>query len=112
SWMIVPLASGGRTFGVISFVSSGERRYDEHDLQTAVELGRRAASAVDNARLFREAQLARRAAEEGQRRASFLRRGSAALAAALDYESMLQRVAQHVVESFGDWCAINLRESE
>jgi signal transduction histidine kinase len=112
SWMIVPLASGGRTFGVISFVSSGDRRYDEHDLLTAAELGRRAASAVDNARLFRDAQAARRAAEEEQRRTSFLSDVSAALAASLDYESMLQHVAQLVVEGFGDWCAINLRESD
>ncbi len=112
SWMIVPLASGGRTFGVISLVSSGERRYDEHDLQTAVELGRRAASAVDNARLFREAQLARRAAEEGQRRAAFLSDVSAVFAASLDYESMLQEVAQLIVEDYGDWCAINLREGD
>ena len=65
STMIVPLAVAGRTLGAISFVSSApERRYDDHDLRTAVELARRAAYAIDNARLYRHAQEANRAKDE------------------------------------------------
>jgi len=65
STMIVPLAIAGRTLGAISFVSSSpERRYDDHDLRTAVELARRAAYAIDNARLYRHAQEANRAKDE------------------------------------------------
>jgi PAS domain S-box-containing protein len=61
SAMTVPLTARGRTFGVISFVSTHEsgRYFDENDLRFADELGRRAAVAVDNARLYREAQLQR-----------------------------------------------------
>jgi signal transduction histidine kinase len=57
SYMVVPLAARGRIFGAISFVSAESgRRYGEADLRLAEELARRAAYAVDNARLYEEAQ--------------------------------------------------------
>jgi PAS domain S-box-containing protein len=56
SVMIVPLTARGRTLGTLTLVSAESgRRYGERDLDLAVELGRRAAMAVDNARLYREA---------------------------------------------------------
>lgn len=57
SWMCVPLTARGRTFGAISFLATESgRRFDERDLELAEELARRAALAVDNARLYEEAQ--------------------------------------------------------
>jgi PAS domain S-box-containing protein len=57
SYMVVPLIARGRTLGAISFVSAESgRRYRETDLRLAEELARRAALAVDNARLYEEAQ--------------------------------------------------------
>jgi len=57
SYMVVPLVTRGRTLGAISFVSAESgQRYTEADLQLAEELARRAALAVDNARLYEEAQ--------------------------------------------------------
>jgi PAS domain S-box-containing protein len=57
SWMCVPLTARGRTFGALSFLSTESgRRFDENDLDVAAEVARRAAMAVDNARLFEEAQ--------------------------------------------------------
>lgn len=59
SYMIVPLIAGGRTLGAISFLSAESGRcYGPDDLALAEELARRASLAVDNARLFREAQQA------------------------------------------------------
>jgi serine phosphatase RsbU (regulator of sigma subunit) len=53
--MHVPLVARGRTIGGITVVSSRpDRRYDESDLALAEELARRAAVAIDNARLYRE----------------------------------------------------------
>ena len=55
SAMIVPLAARGRTFGTISFIAAeSERLYDEDDLTFAIDLARRAALAIDNARLYEE----------------------------------------------------------
>jgi PAS domain S-box-containing protein len=57
SAMIVPLVARGRTLGAITLVSAESgRRYDRADLELAEELARRAALAVDNARLYDEAQ--------------------------------------------------------
>jgi PAS domain S-box-containing protein len=58
SAMIVPLVTRGHTLGTITLVVSAEsgRRYTEVDLALAEELARRAALAVDNARLYAEAQ--------------------------------------------------------
>jgi signal transduction histidine kinase len=64
SYICAPLVARGRAYGALSLVmAESGRRYTDADFEVAVELTRRAASAVDNARLFREAQDARRAAE-------------------------------------------------
>ena len=55
SVMIVPMVARGRTLGAISFVAAESgRSYGESDLVLAEELARRAAMAVDNARLYTE----------------------------------------------------------
>jgi predicted ATPase/signal transduction histidine kinase len=63
--MLLPLRARGRTFGVLTFCSgSPERRYERSDLALAEELARRAAAAIDNARLYDDAQEAIRARDE------------------------------------------------
>jgi PAS domain S-box-containing protein len=63
SAMVVPLTAAGRTFGALMLVSADPSRlYDEDDLDFAMHLGRRAAVAVDNARLYRAAEERARAA--------------------------------------------------
>jgi PAS domain S-box-containing protein len=65
SYMCVPLTARGRTFGAISLLSGESgRRFAAGDLDLAEELARRAALAVDNARLYGEARAAARSMEE------------------------------------------------
>jgi len=65
SCMMVPLVARGRTLGAMAFIASGPtRRYAPADLTFAEELARRAALAVDNARLYGAAQHATRARDE------------------------------------------------
>jgi serine phosphatase RsbU (regulator of sigma subunit) len=55
SAMLVPLIARGRTIGGLTVVSSQpDRLYDADDLALAEELARRAALAIDNARVYRE----------------------------------------------------------
>ncbi|MFL5842837.1 MAG: SpoIIE family protein phosphatase [Thermoleophilaceae bacterium] len=55
SIIIVPMVARGRTLGAITFVGAESgRTYEEADLALAEELARRAAMAVDNARLYTE----------------------------------------------------------
>jgi PAS domain S-box-containing protein len=57
SYMVVPMVARGRMHGVITLVSEESgRRYGETDLWLAEELAGRAALAVDNAKLYEEAQ--------------------------------------------------------
>jgi PAS domain S-box-containing protein len=59
SALIVPMKARGRTFGAITLVAAESgRRYAADDLAMAQELADRASVAVDNARLYREAQQA------------------------------------------------------
>ena len=64
----VPLEVRGRRLGAITLcMTESGRRYDATDLALAQDLARRAAVAVDNARLYRDAQAARLLAEEANR---------------------------------------------
>jgi signal transduction histidine kinase len=57
SWLVVPLRVQQHLFGALTLVySDSKRRYDEGDLVLAGELARRAAVAIDNARLYELSQ--------------------------------------------------------
>ncbi len=59
SYMAVPLTLRGETLGIVSFISTDENRlYSQSDVAIAEELARRAAVAIENARLYQEAQQA------------------------------------------------------
>jgi PAS domain S-box-containing protein len=65
SMLIVPMIARGRTLGSISLLfTSSDRRYSRSDLPFLRDLARSAAVAVDNARLYTEAQTANRAKDE------------------------------------------------
>jgi PAS domain S-box-containing protein len=65
SYITVPLLARGRTLGAIALIATTESpTYTPVDLSLAEELGRRAALAVDNSRLYGMAQDATRAREE------------------------------------------------
>ena len=55
SVMLIPMVVAGRTIGVLTMVSAESgRAFDEDDLVFAGDLARRAATAVENARLYTE----------------------------------------------------------
>lgn len=59
SHMLVPMVARGKVLGAINFTASrrhSARRYEEENLALGMELGRRAAVALDNARLYAERQ--------------------------------------------------------
>jgi signal transduction histidine kinase len=65
SLMIVPLIIGVETLGVLTFGSTRtDRFYHRTDLSLALELARSAGLALDNARLYRRAELAIAARDE------------------------------------------------
>lgn len=58
SLMSVPLRGHEQTFGALTFVARQPRHYTHDDVLFAEELARRVANALDNARLYQEAQRA------------------------------------------------------
>jgi PAS domain S-box-containing protein len=75
--LLVPLLARGGVLGVMALVyAQPGRRYAEKDVELAEELGRRAGTALENARLYQDAQEAARAAEEAALRAEELARAA------------------------------------
>jgi PAS domain S-box-containing protein len=65
SYMVVPMLNQGRVLGALSMViAEPGRPYGPDDLVLAEEIGQRAALALDNARLYQQAQDATRRLEE------------------------------------------------
>ena len=63
SLLLVPLVARGQTLGLLT-LAARRRTHDPADLALAQELAGRAAIALDNARLYREAQAASRAKDD------------------------------------------------
>lgn len=102
----VPLVARDRVLGVISLVTDqGSRRYDEEDLRLAMGLAQRAATAIDNALLYREAQVAIESRDLFLSIASHELRSP--LTALYGYVSLLQRRARKEGRSEADRRAIN-----
>lgn len=68
--IMAPIVSTGKPLGVLTLVSAESgRKYTQMDLDLAIELGRRAGMAVENARAHRAEKTAKAAAQEAQRAA-------------------------------------------
>jgi GAF domain-containing protein len=130
SAIAMPLVARGRTLGALTLAyAESDRHYLPDDLLDAEELAHRCALAVDNARLYQEAQdhaarlqalntalretaeardAALAAAEAARERLAFLVQASEQLANSLDYEATLTTVAHLAVPRLADWCALDL----
>ena len=89
----MPLIARGNTLGAMQFISlAGEsaREYGSDDIELAEELARRAAVAIDNARLYEEAALHAR-----EERA--LREAVGAVAATVSTEDVIRQIADSSV---------------
>jgi PAS domain S-box-containing protein len=58
SHLVLPLVARDHTLGAISFISMESRQHTTREIALAEELARRAATAIDNAQLYRAAQQA------------------------------------------------------
>ncbi len=95
SYLCVPLIVRGQIVGALSLASTGSRRvYDEQYLALAVELGRRVAAGLENARLFDEI----RARAE---RESMLNKIGSALRVSLDSDQITTTVTEQVGLALG-----------
>jgi signal transduction histidine kinase/ActR/RegA family two-component response regulator len=97
STLSVPLATAGRPLGILTLATAdARRRFGPSDVTTAQDLARRAALAIDNARLYRTAERARLAAEQATARLIALQRMTAALSEATTRAKIAEVIVQHV----------------
>jgi PAS domain S-box-containing protein len=110
SYVCVPLRVQQRVIGALTFISTEpEHRYGEADVTFAQQVADRFALAVDNARLFREAQDARAKAEQlyrGEQNAraeaeTLFRIAEAISEAQLDLEAVVQRLTDEATTVVG-----------
>jgi signal transduction histidine kinase/PAS domain-containing protein len=101
SALIVPLISNERAIGAITLVSAeAGRRYSEQDLPLAMELARRAATAVEHARLHRQAVAAGAAAQRAVRSVNRLYSLAARLTGAATPQGVADAVLAEAAETF------------
>ena len=106
SAIAVALVARGRVLGALTFAwSESGHRYTEADVTLAEELGRRAALAIENSRLYSTA-------EQAQHEFGFLVEASDVLASSLDYDETLSSLARLAVPRLGDWCVIYIVEDD
>ena len=102
SLLAVPLRADGRVLGVLLLgTSASGRRYGAPELETAEELGRRAATALENARLHQAERDSRRAAERSAERTARLQQVTAALSEARTPEEVAGAALRLCMESMG-----------
>ncbi len=102
SAIIAPLTAGGRVLGAITLVSAESgRQYDPEDVPFVEELARRAALAIDNARLYARERKARAEAEGASRRTQRLQAFTAALAEARTSADVVGAVIREGLEALG-----------
>jgi PAS domain S-box-containing protein len=102
SFMLIPLYSRGQLFGTLCFVTDeSHRHYQQTDLTLAEDIARRAAIAIDNARLYQETQQAKQAAEQAVSRILRLQKVTAALSEALTPQQVADVVVNQGIAALG-----------
>jgi signal transduction histidine kinase/ActR/RegA family two-component response regulator len=107
SCIMAPLQAHGRVLGSISFVfTESDRRYRLEDIALAEDLARRAAIAIDNARLYNETQQAQLAAELAANRTARLLAVMTALSESLTSAQVAQVIIEQGMSALGASCGL------
>jgi PAS domain S-box-containing protein len=102
SFIISPLIARGQILGAISFITAeSNRHYNKADLALAERIAHRAALALDNARLYQEAQQAQQAAEQAVARLSRLQLVTAALSESLTPTQVADVIVDQGIAALG-----------
>jgi PAS domain S-box-containing protein len=102
SQIVVPLRARGRVLGALSLtMAESGRHYVEADLNLARDLGLRAGLAVDNARLYEEAQASAAAEQRRAMQLDALAAASFAIHRSRGLEARLNLIAERALELLG-----------
>jgi PAS domain S-box-containing protein len=105
SIVAIPLIVEDQVIGVVHAGSEAFAQFVEDDVRLLELIADRIALAINQAALYEAERIA-------QERLHFLAEASALLASSLDVDVTLGNVAQLAVPQFGDWCAVDLVQSD
>ena len=108
SVIVVPLTFDGVGLGAITLLA--ERRLDAYAQDVAGELGRRASTALVNARAFEAERTAKRASEEARRRLAVLSQVSESFSRSLEWREKMREIMRVIVPAACDYASIALVE--
>ena len=117
SVIVVPLRARNRVLGVVTLCTHADssRRLTEEDFELAVDVAGRAATAIENALLYRKAEEARLDLEETRheadcaaKRASFLASVTKLLNTSLDQHAIFTQITSILVPEWADICFADL----
>ena len=105
------------TKGICWIMAIGQTFYDADGQPTrmlgiALNITHRKQAEVEREHLLLREQATREAAEAAEQRARFLAKASTTLTSSLDYEYTLKSVAQAVVPTLADWCAVDILKDD
>jgi PAS domain S-box-containing protein len=116
SGMVVPLVVRGTTLGAMTLVlhgtSSRRRPFDASDLALATELGRRAALAIDNSRLFAAEHAARAESERSAELTRRLQEITASFARAVTLDDVAAVTLSHGIDALSAHSGVMYRLNE
>lgn len=107
----LPLMRRGRQQGVVRFDWNSPRRFSPEDQEFLLSVAQQAASSLERAVLHAAEQEGRATAEASRRRADLLAEITHSLAASLDVDAVLGRLAASVVPRLADLCTVDLIEN-
>lgn len=111
--MGAPLIARGKVIGAITFSSVRDKRYySKKDLRFAEELAHRIALALDNVRLFQEAQQEIKERKQVELNLKYLAEASRILSSSLDYKTTFSNIAKLAVPKIADWCAVDILDGK
>ncbi|GAC1630366.1 MAG: hypothetical protein NVS4B2_13430 [Chloroflexota bacterium] len=107
----IPLFAGNRVIGALGLSFAAVRDFQEEDRSYMIALAHQCAQSLEHARLYLAGLDARAQAEEARERLEFILDAGMTIAAAPDYRTALQSLAQLVVASLADGCIIDVLQN-
>lgn len=112
SAIAIPLAYEDRIIGALYLRYRTVREVPDEELSFLLAVGAACAAALERSRLYAAERAARRDAERAAARLRFLVDASEVLAASLDLDATLHRLAAIAVPQVADWCAVRVVSPE
>jgi GAF domain-containing protein len=108
SAIAIPLPYQDRIVGALYLRYRTIREVPDEELSFLLAVGAACAAALERSRLYAAERAARRDAERAAARLRFLADASQVLAASLDQDTTLHRLAAIAVPRIADWCAVRV----